>query len=114
MVHIDAHCDTSGPYEQTKFHHGGPFRQAVLDGVLDPRRTVQIGIRGSAEYLWEFSYNSGMTVIHAEEIERLGIELDHRDGAEGGRRRPDLSDASTSTASIRPLRRAPAPRKSAG
>jgi agmatinase len=74
MVHIDAHCDTSGPYEQTKFHHGGPFRQAVLDGVLDPRRTVQIGIRGSAEYLWEFSYDSGMTVIHAEEIERRGID----------------------------------------
>jgi guanidinopropionase len=74
MVHIDAHCDTSGPYEMTKFHHGGPFRQAVLDGVLDPKRVVQIGIRGSAEYLWEFSYDSGMTVIHAEEVERLGIE----------------------------------------
>jgi agmatinase len=73
LVHIDAHCDTSGPYEMTKFHHGGPFRQAVLDGVLDPVRTVQIGIRGAAEYLWEFSYDSGMTVIHAEEIERLGI-----------------------------------------
>jgi agmatinase len=73
LVHIDAHCDTSGPYEMTKFHHGGPFRQAVLEGVLDPARTVQIGIRGSAEYLWEFSYDSGMTVIHAEDIDRLGI-----------------------------------------
>jgi len=74
LVHIDAHCDTSGPYEMTKFHHGGPFRQAVLDGVLDPQRTVQIGIRGAAEYLWEFSYDSGMTVIHAEEIDRLGLD----------------------------------------
>ena len=42
-------------------------------GVLDPERTIQIGIRGAAEYLWEFSYDSGMTVIHAEEIDRLGI-----------------------------------------
>ncbi|MCQ0988104.1 agmatinase [Jiella marina] len=73
MIHIDAHCDTSGPYEGCKFHHGGPFRQAVLDGVLDPERTIQIGIRGSSEYLWEFSYESGMTVIHAEEIADLGI-----------------------------------------
>lgn len=72
MVHIDAHCDTSGPYDMTKFHHGGPFRQAVLDGVLDPTRVIQIGIRGPAEYLWEFSYESGMTVIHAEEIETIG------------------------------------------
>ena len=74
MIHIDAHCDTSGPFDGCKFHHGGPFRQAVLDGVLDPERTIQIGIRGSSEYLWEFSYKSGMTVIHAEEIPQLGIE----------------------------------------
>ncbi|UEM23868.1 agmatinase [Skermanella mucosa] len=73
MIHIDAHCDTSGGFDQTKFHHGGPFRQAVLEGVLDPKRVIQIGIRGSAEYLWEFSYDSGMTVIHAEEITGLGM-----------------------------------------
>jgi agmatinase len=72
LVHIDAHCDTAGPFEGAKFHHGGPFRQAVLAGVLDPQRTIQIGIRGGAEYLWEFSYVSGMTVLHAEEFVRLG------------------------------------------
>ncbi|WP_201840855.1 agmatinase [Microvirga zambiensis] len=74
MIHIDAHCDTAGPYEGAKFQHGGPFRLAVLDGVLDPERTIQIGIRGGAEYLWEFSYESGMTVIHAEEVPGIGIE----------------------------------------
>jgi agmatinase len=73
LIQIDAHCDTMGPFDNSKFHHGGPFRQAVLEGVLDPRRTVQIGIRGSSEYLWEFSYDAGMTVIHAEEIEAIGI-----------------------------------------
>ena len=74
LVHFDAHCDTGGLFEGSKFHHGGPFRQAVLEGALDPTRAVQIGIRGSAEYLWEFSYESGMTVIHAEEIDALGID----------------------------------------
>ncbi len=73
MVHLDAHCDTGGIYEGSKFHHGGPFRQAVLDGVLDPRRTIQIGIRGGAEYLWEFSYEAGMTVIHTEEMVEMGL-----------------------------------------
>lgn len=73
MIHIDAHCDTGGAYDLTKFHHGGPFRNAVLDGVLDPTRTIQIGIRGSSEYLWEFSGDSGMTVVHAEDMRRLGI-----------------------------------------
>ncbi len=74
LIHIDAHSDTSGAFDQTKFHHGGPFRNAVLDGVLDPTRTIQIGIRGSAEYLWEFSYKSGMTVIHAEDLSGMGME----------------------------------------
>jgi len=72
LVHIDAHCDTGGAFDGTKFHHGGPFRQAVLDGVLDPRRTIQIGIRGSSEYLWEFSRDAGMTVIPMQEFASLG------------------------------------------
>jgi len=73
MVHIDAHCDTGGTFEGSKFHHGGPFRQAVLDGVLDPERSIQIGIRGGAEFLWEFSRDSGMTVLHVEEVGAIGI-----------------------------------------
>lgn len=73
-IHIDAHCDTGGEYDGSKFHHGGPFRMAVLDGVLDPERTVQIGIRGNSEFLWEFSYDSGMTVVHIEDFQRMGVD----------------------------------------
>ncbi|MGH7113849.1 MAG: arginase family protein, partial [Stellaceae bacterium] len=73
LVHIDAHCDTMGEVDGSKFHHGGPFRQAVLAGALDPERTIQIGIRGPAEILWGFSYESGMTVLHIEDVDRLGI-----------------------------------------
>ena len=46
----------------------------LLDGVLDPERTIQIGIRGSSEYLWEFSKDSGMTVIHAETLAAMGLD----------------------------------------
>ncbi|TDG03553.1 agmatinase [Paraburkholderia guartelaensis] len=74
LIHIDAHCDTGGPFDGCRFHHGGPFRHAVLEGLVDPTRTIQIGIRGSAEYHWEFSYESGMTVVHAEDVQRDGIE----------------------------------------
>eukprot|EP00903_Cladosiphon_okamuranus_P002016 g2014.t1 len=73
MVHIDAHCDTGGAYENEKFHHGGPFRNAVLDGVLAPERTIQIGIRGAAGYIWEFSEMSGMTVVEAKDITDAGF-----------------------------------------
>src|SRR5208337_361399 len=74
LVHIDAHCDTMGEIEGSKFHHGGPLRQAVLAGTLDPERTIQIGIRGPAEIFWGFSYESGMTVVHIEDVVRLGID----------------------------------------
>jgi agmatinase len=74
LIHIDAHCDTMGEIDGSKFHHGGPFRQAVLAGVLDPERTIQIGIRGPAEIFWGFSYESGMTVLHIEDVDRIGID----------------------------------------
>jgi agmatinase len=73
LLHIDAHCDTAGTFEGSKFHHGGPFRHAVLDGVLDPERSIQIGIRGGAEFLWEFSFESGMTVLHVDEVAEMGV-----------------------------------------
>lgn len=73
LVHIDAHCDTMGAYDGSKFHHGGPFRLAVLDGVLDPERTIQIGIRGSSNMFWEFSHVSGMTVIYMEDFMHMGV-----------------------------------------
>ncbi|WP_295454878.1 agmatinase [uncultured Thiodictyon sp.] len=72
LIHFDAHCDTASPMHGSRFHHGAPFRQAVEAGVLDPGRTVQIGIRGRSELLWAFSYESGMRVIHVEEVYEMG------------------------------------------
>jgi len=74
LVHVDAHCDTDGWMGNSKFYHGAPFRNAVLDGVLDPERTIQIGIRGPAEPVWQFSYESGMTVIHIEDFVEMGLK----------------------------------------
>ena len=74
MVHFDAHCDTGDDYLGSKFHHGAPFRRAVEEGLLDPKRTVQIGIRGSLNDpdLWKFSHDSGMRVIYIEEFFERG------------------------------------------
>jgi len=76
MIHIDAHTDTWGPFQGCKFHHGAPFRLAVEDGVLDPQRTVQIGIRGAQSFPdgWDFSERSGMRVIFMEEFTSIGID----------------------------------------
>jgi len=76
MVHIDAHTDTWGEFAGSKFHHGAPFRLAVEAGLLDPRRTIQIGIRGGQNFMEgiEFSRAMGMRVVFIEEFASLGVE----------------------------------------
>ena len=74
MIHIDAHCDTGDNYGGSRFHHGAPFKVAVDEGLLDPKKVVQIGIRGSLYMgdMWKFSYDSGMRVMLIEEVEERG------------------------------------------
>ncbi len=76
MIHIDAHTDTWDSWQGNKFNHGAPFRRAVEDGVLDPKQTVQIGIRGPQNVSdgWDFSHDSGMRVIFMEEFTELGVD----------------------------------------
>ncbi|MEQ9328176.1 MAG: arginase family protein, partial [Rhodospirillales bacterium] len=76
MVHFDAHCDTGDDYLGSKFHHGAPFRRAVEEGLLDPKRTIQIGIRGGLNDIdiWKFSHDSGMRVIYIEEFYEIGVK----------------------------------------
>jgi guanidinopropionase len=74
MVHIDAHSDTGGPFDGLRENHGAPFRNAVLDGVLDPTRVIQIGLRGPSEYLYEFATESGMTCLHIEDFVEMGVK----------------------------------------
>lgn len=74
MVHIDAHCDTGDDYMGSRFHHGAPFRRAVEEGLLDPTRVIQIGIRGTTNDpdMWGFSQRSGMRVLAIEEFHDKG------------------------------------------
>lgn len=74
MIHIDAHADTGDDYGGSRFHHGAPFKIAVDEGLLDPTRVAQIGIRGSlySKDMWKFSYDSGMRVMLMEEVEEKG------------------------------------------
>ena len=76
MIHFDAHCDTCGPFAGSKFHHGAPFLHAVQEGLLDPKRTVQIGIRGTItdNDLWKFSHDSGMRVVYMDELYERGYK----------------------------------------
>lgn len=76
MVHFDAHTDTWDRYfGSSPYTHGTPFRRAIEEGLLDPKRTIQIGIRGAlyndSENDWGES--QGIRVIDIDEYHRMGI-----------------------------------------
>ena len=77
MIHVDAHSDTNDRYfGDNRYTHGTPFRRAVEEGLLDPKRTIQIGIRGSiySEDDMAFAEGSGMRVVYMEEFAKAGAE----------------------------------------
>lgn len=77
MVHFDAHSDTNDRYfGDNLYTHGTPFRRAVEEGLLDPRRTVQIGIRGSQASAsdTDFAKEVGIRIITMEEFADIGVE----------------------------------------
>jgi guanidinopropionase len=76
MVHFDSHTDLFHSYfGGTLYTHGTPFRRAVEEGLLDPKRVVQIGIRGTqydSEDL-DFAKSVGIRVIKIEEFHARGV-----------------------------------------
>jgi guanidinopropionase len=77
MVHFDAHTDTWDRYFGDSFYtHGTPFRRAVEEGLLDPKRTVQIGIRGAlySDGDAEWGEQQGIRVITIDEFYGMGVE----------------------------------------
>jgi len=77
VIHFDAHSDTSDSYfGGEKYTHGTPFRRAIEEGLIDPHRMIQIGVRGSmydpGEKDW--ATGAGIRIVHIEEFFRLGPE----------------------------------------
>ncbi len=76
MVHIDAHTDTNDRYfGDNPYTHGTPFRRAIEEGLLDPKRTVQIGLRGGLYTRDDLSWGAeqGIRQITIEEYFDLGV-----------------------------------------
>jgi agmatinase len=46
LVHLDAHTDLWDTYNGLPYAHGTMFRRAIIEGVLDPARVIQAGMRG--------------------------------------------------------------------
>jgi agmatinase len=75
VVHFDAHPDTWDEYFGSKYFHGTPFRRAVEEGAIDPRRMIQVGIRGPLYGPEDFAFQDahGMEVIRVESVKEMGV-----------------------------------------
>jgi len=76
MLQFDSHPDTYDEFYGMKVNHATPFRRAAEEGLIDPRRVVQLGLRGT-----QFSPDDasgsralGFTVITYDEFEEMGRE----------------------------------------
>ena len=76
LIHFDAHADTMDCLFGQRFHSGSPLRRAVEDGVLDPKRAVTIGLRGTQFGPDDTAFNRehGMTVITIEDFFETGAK----------------------------------------
>lgn len=79
VVHLDAHSDTNPAFYGGEFHHGTPFRHGIDEGLIDPRRTVQIGIRGHNPQPDSLDYarGKGVRVVTTDEFVETGVAGTH-------------------------------------
>ncbi len=77
LVHFDSHTDTWGDDDDKEYpNHGSPFRWAILDGCIDPKKSIQVGMRGlmgtTGDY--DFANEHGFEHIFAATMHDIGIK----------------------------------------
>jgi len=90
LVHVDAHADVNDEMFGEKITHGTIFRRAIEEGLVDPNRMVQIGLRatGYAAEDFDWARDQGVLVVEAEDcwytsLSPLMDDVRKRLGAEG-------------------------------
>ena len=73
LVHFDAHVDTWPDSFGQPLGHGSVFYRAILEGLVDPRRMIQIGIRSPvARAVYDWTLAQGVRIVSAEEVHESG------------------------------------------
>lgn len=69
LVHFDAHIDTWPDNFGQVYGHGSVFHHAINEGLVDPRRMVQIGLRSPVPRdVWDWTVGQGVTILSAEAV----------------------------------------------
>ncbi len=69
VVHIDAHLDTSEDNFGQRFAHGSVFWHAITEGLIAPKRMIQVGIRAPAwPEMYDWTRGQGVTIVPAQDV----------------------------------------------
>ena len=77
LIQFDSHSDTNDRYfGDNPYTHGTPFRRAIEEGLIDPRRSIQVGIRGSLYDPGDLDYaeQAGIRIVTIEEFFDIGVD----------------------------------------
>jgi agmatinase len=73
LVHFDAHVDTWPDSFGQPYGHGSCFYHAVEEGLVDPRRMIQIGIRSPVQNeVMDWTLNRGITALSGQDVHAQG------------------------------------------
>ncbi|MCB0362956.1 MAG: agmatinase, partial [Bdellovibrionales bacterium] len=76
LIHFDAHLDTYPAAWNCEYHHGAFVRHAIEEGLVDPKQSLHIGIRGplAAESDLDFVHKHKMNIVTVDDIRRKDLE----------------------------------------
>ena len=73
LIHVDAHVDTWPDNFGQAFAHGTVFYHAISEGLVEPRRMVQVGVRSPVERgVHDWTRGQGVTMITAQDVHERG------------------------------------------
>lgn len=74
VLHFDAHADTLDELCGDKVNHATFLRRGHEEGLVDPRRVIQVGLRGSRfdEHDIRYGQDVGYTIVTMDDYEEMG------------------------------------------
>ena len=76
LVHFDGHVDTWPESFGLVWGHGSPFYHAIEEGLVDPRRMIQVGIRSPLHReIFDWTIAKGVTIVPAEDVHDSGPQV---------------------------------------
>jgi len=74
LIHIDAHGDSWGNIGNADIGDANMLRNAVMEGIIDPEKTISLGLRGRCFHFWDYSSAVGIRVVSTEEFQENGVK----------------------------------------